>query len=196
MRPKVVLLVLLSGVGALALMGVLYGLLNKEAAQPPSIVSSRTATQPATAVSEPKPAAGTPSPSRIIGPRPGQANPTPGSVVATTPEADRAVLRSNDLDALNEAVLAGEENEDAMIAIAGRLESEDPEVRAAAREAARHFGNTNLVPFLTLALEHVEDPREKVALMDAIDYLQLPTGPDPEALNELRALRARSVRRQ
>ena len=63
----------------------------------------------------------------------------------------------------------------AMLEVASRLENSDAEVRTAARESAVHLGDTNIIPYLNSALNNLKDPREKVAIMDAIAYLQIPS---------------------
>jgi hypothetical protein len=50
-----------------------------------------------------------------------------------------------------------------------------PEVRATAREAAKHFGSRDAIPALQAQLAATEDLKEKVALQEAIEFLQLPT---------------------
>ena len=50
----------------------------------------------------------------------------------------------------------------------------EPEVRKAAKDALVQLGDTNAIPGLEQALGLVEDPREKLAMMEAIDYLKLP----------------------
>lgn len=102
----------------------------------------------------------------------------PTSIIATTPAEERAALRDKDLEAISDALLSTEENGNAVSAVASRLENADAEVRAAAREAAVHLGDTNIIPYLTVALERISDPREKVELLDAIQFLQLPEGSD------------------
>jgi hypothetical protein len=50
-----------------------------------------------------------------------------------------------------------------------------PEVRATAREAAKHFGSRDAIPALEAQLAATEDLKEKVALQEAVEFLQLPT---------------------
>jgi len=87
------------------------------------------------------------------------------------------MLKEKDVEAVNEALANGHDDPLAMLEIAKRLENPDAEVRTAAREAAVHLGDTNILPYLNAALDNLQDPREKVAIMDAIAYLQIPLAP-------------------
>jgi hypothetical protein len=59
--------------------------------------------------------------------------------------------------------------------IATALADADADKRADAREAAVQSGDRNLIPVLQSAAERATDAREKVALLDAADFLGLPT---------------------
>jgi HEAT repeat protein len=95
--------------------------------------------------------------------------------VATTPDQDREVQKENDLEALRQALLKGSEDPTALPAVVGRLANPNAEVRAEAVDAAIHLGDTNAIPALNNAVQHVEDPHEKVALLQAVAYLSLPS---------------------
>jgi hypothetical protein len=101
--------------------------------------------------------------------------------VAMTSDEQAAAVKEKDLDAINNALVGQDGGVNAMLEIASRLESRNAEVRTAAREAAVHLGETNIIPYLNTAMQNIQDPREKVAIMDAIDYLRLSgaeAGPD------------------
>jgi hypothetical protein len=101
--------------------------------------------------------------------------------VAMTSDEQAAAVKEKDLDAIKDALLSQDGGVNAMLEIASRLESRNAEVRTAAREAAVHLGETNIIPYLNTAMQNIQDPREKVAIMDAIDYLRLSgaeAGPD------------------
>ena len=51
----------------------------------------------------------------------------------------------------------------------------DKKVREAAIEAAKQFGSTNAIPVLKDLAAHDEDPEEKAALLEAADFLSLPS---------------------
>lgn len=173
MRPKVVLLILLFGAGVLVLAGVLHGLLNRQPAISPTTASAQS---PVESVDAPPESTQTGAASAAnTGVGSGAA-----SIIATTPAEDRAAQRDKELEAISEALLSAENDLNAVTAIASRLESVHAEVRSAAREAAVHLGDTNVLPYLTAAFERISDPREKVDLMDAIEFLQLPSGADTQ----------------
>lgn len=161
MRPKIVVITLLLGVGVLVLIGVLPGILAKRESEKP-LAGSGGAPVELTHMPSPKMAQAEVKPAEI-------------SIIATTSDEDRAAQKEKDLEAISDVLISGDDDPQAIFAIASRLENTDVEVRTAAREAAVHFGDTNVIPHLASALDHIKDPREKVAIMDAIAYLQLPS---------------------
>jgi hypothetical protein len=66
------------------------------------------------------------------------------------------------------------------------MTSPEPALRKAALEAARQFGSRDAIPFLNEVADRTDDPREKVKILDAIDYLKMPS------LTELRATAGQS----
>lgn len=181
MRPKVVLLILVLGVGAFALVGLLFATFKKEQAPPPAANGEVLPAGVTSALAGSQGGAATGVEANRISPA---ANP----IIATTPEQDRAATNDKELEAISDALLAGEGDSNALGTIASRLEHPDAEVRAAAREAAVHFGNTNIIPSLASALESIKDLREKVAILDAIQYLQLPSGSEWQPLGAVGAV--------
>jgi len=131
-----------------------------------------------------------------------EVKPAETNIIATTTDEDRAAQKEKDLDAIRDALVSvNDDSSGAIQAIGSRLENAEEEVRTAAREAAVHFGDTNIIPYLASALEHIKDPREKVAIMDAITYLQLPSASDNSVTNgaeaqplDLNALGAKPAR--
>ena len=59
--------------------------------------------------------------------------------------------------------------------ILSELNNRDPRIRKAAVDAAVQFGSRDAIPRLTDAATQTDDPREKAAILDAIDYLKLPS---------------------
>jgi len=158
LKPKFVLVILLLGVAALALMGIIHGVVNKREgpAQPSPVVPPEKAEASQTTSNVPVNAQAT-------------------SNIAMTANEQTAFQKQKDLDAVNDALLSSDGDPRAMLEVASRLENSDAEVRTAAREAAVHLGDTNIIPYLNSALNNLKDQREKVALMDAIAYLQIPS---------------------
>lgn len=60
-------------------------------------------------------------------------------------------------------------------AILSEFKNPEKNIRQAALEAAIQFGDRSVVPYLREAAAQTEDPREKVAILDAIDYINLPS---------------------
>jgi hypothetical protein len=70
---------------------------------------------------------------------------------------------------------AAETEPEALRRILLHLEHEAPEVRRAAVEAAIQFGSRDAIPVLRQAADRASDLREKVFLMEAAEFLELPT---------------------
>jgi hypothetical protein len=63
----------------------------------------------------------------------------------------------------------------ALPVIARYLTHADPALREAAREGMLQMGLQEASPLLREAAGKVQDPREAIALLDAADFLELPT---------------------
>lgn len=59
--------------------------------------------------------------------------------------------------------------------LVAELRNSDAEIRAAALDIISQSGNRNAIPALVAAAAATEDAREKQAIADAIEFLQLPT---------------------
>jgi len=55
------------------------------------------------------------------------------------------------------------------------LTSSEKEIRDAAVEAAKQFGSTNAIPALKAAAESTDDVQQKIAYLEAADFLALPS---------------------
>jgi hypothetical protein len=71
--------------------------------------------------------------------------------------------------------------------ILSELTNRDPEIRKAALEAAIQFGSRDAIPKLADAVSQTDDPNEKAAISDAIEFLKLPS------LTEIRSQAAKTV---
>jgi hypothetical protein len=56
-----------------------------------------------------------------------------------------------------------------------KLAHPEAEVRKGALEALKHLNDTNAVPALEKAVATIQDLREKVAVLDTIEFLKLPS---------------------
>lgn len=163
MRPKIVIITLLLGVGVLILIASIHGIMSRQDGQPSPPVSDvpteLTNTEPLKAVTS-------------------QGNPSTTNIVAVTPDEEHAARKEADLEAIQNALVDADHGPASLMAISDRLDNPDKEVRTAALEAAVHFGDTNIITRMNEVLQQAEDPREKVGIMDAVAYLQLPTAPE------------------
>jgi len=103
------------------------------------------------------------------------------NIVATTPEQDRQAAIEKDMDTLKEALLDGGSDPKLVDAVREKLLHPDSEVRKTAVQTVMYLDDRASIPTLQQALAQVEDPREKVSIMDAIEYLQTPEG-DPQLI--------------
>ncbi len=123
-----------------------------------------------------------------VAPSPGPAPVEPVDLAATNLPVDpnssntaaiieqlRATERMRELDEVRELQAAGGTTPNTTELLLNKLTHEEPEVREAALVALVHLGDTNVLPGLEQALATIENPREKVAILDAIEYLKLPT---------------------
>jgi len=152
MRPKVVIFILVAGFGLLGIMFVLKGVMAEHAGNAGGQASATPANM------DSQPAA------------------TNNQVAQVSPEQMRAAEVEIELDAI-QALLGeadGANNSRIISALIDKVENPEPEVRKAALAALVQLNDTNAVPELKQVAERVKDPRAKVAVMDTIDYLNLP----------------------
>lgn len=155
MRPPIVILILLLIAGTLALVflpGFFHAGKPTPPAAPPEAAASN-APPKSSAASARKPGAG-----NSAGQPPAAAAPA----LEPAQKIDRlqSLAMNDDADSLREILAA--------------LTDPNPAIRAAAREAAVQFGDQSAAPMLRAAADNVSDPHEKVALLEAADYLELP----------------------
>jgi HEAT repeat protein len=159
MRPKIVILTLLGAFVALAVIVLLKGNAGKNSANAgdPAALTQSTANDN-TPATNPSVAAG------------------PVAATAVSPEIRAAVIDKEvgDIQALaNEA--DGTNNVEIITTLVGKLSEPEPEVRSAVIDGLRQMNDTNAVAPLQKAAESIQDAREKVAVLDLIDYLRMPS---------------------
>jgi len=71
--------------------------------------------------------------------------------------------------------LAMNDDRASLDSILSELTNRDPEIRKAALEATIQFGSRDAIPKLADAASQTDDPNEKTALNDAIEFLKLPS---------------------
>ncbi len=89
----------------------------------------------------------------------------------------RAAEIEKELDAIREiqGEANGENNPTIISALLAKFAHPEAAVRKAALEALKELNDTNAVPGLQQVADLTKDPREKVAVLDTIDYLNLPS---------------------
>lgn len=79
-------------------------------------------------------------------------------------------------DRVNELLaLASEDDSASLDTILSELTNRDPRIRHAALEAATQFGSRDAISRLQDAQLQLDDPHEKAAIADAIEFLKLPS---------------------
>ena len=182
MRPKIVLAVLLP---ALLVIGVVVFI----KLHPPVPVPEATS-----------------APAASIAPAPAPEPELPPVVVAKktpAPEERRAAINA-EIDRL--ASWAMTDDPQSLSNILGDLTSPEPEIRKAAIEAAKQFQSTNAISALKAAAANAEDTQEAVAMLQAADWLSLPSAdlhrPDtmpqltPEQIKGIEQSRAKAKARR
>jgi len=179
MRPKIFILVLLAG-----LAGITGIVLLKHQSPPPTPAAQQVqAVAPPTTPAiktEVLDAPVTPAPASIAAPVAVAAPP-----VATNPAPVLPVVDSVDTNAQHEAEVQAQidklqdlqANDDpaSLKAILTELGNSDQEVRAAAVEATIQFGDRSAIPVLKDLAATTADSGEKKALLDAAEFLSLPS---------------------
>src|ERR1035437_8155252 len=165
MRPKIVILTLVVALGLLGIIVVLKGVMGGDAGD----VGGQT---PAVEASvESPPAATNDQVVQVV-----QVNPNSSNTVAIAEqlraaEVEKEVNQIQDL----QGEADGTNNPIIITALLDKLSHPEAEVRKAVLDALKQLNDTNAVPGLEQAAENIKDPREKVAVLDAIDYIKLPS---------------------
>jgi hypothetical protein len=104
----------------------------------------------------------------------------PSRSTSSTPivvsDAVRAALIEKEIDQIHDLQSQSDETNNPMViaTLIQKLANPEAEVRKAALDALRQLNDTNAIPGLQSAEESLKDPRDKVAILDTIDYLKLP----------------------
>jgi hypothetical protein len=164
MRPKIVILTLVFAMGLVALAVVLKVKMGSHAVNEPQTVA------PADAAQETNPV--------IVATAPASSN------AAAITQQLRAAEIDRELDQIRSLVVEGTESPASLGILVGKVTHPEAAVRGAALQAVVSLNDTNAIPGLEKAAEAIDNPREKVAVLDAIAYLKLPDGmPDTPPTN-------------
>ena len=161
MRIKVVALILLAGALAVSLM-LTIRINHSSHYQSPSALASAPQMAPA---SDPGPAI---LPHKTI--KPVQPDPAKASPAASQEYEDYV---DNRIVELQETAMR--DDRDSLTAITSELDNRDPRIRKAALEAAIQFGSRDAIPKLADVAQQTDDPKEKAALLEAVEFLKLPS---------------------
>ena len=164
MRPKIVILVLVTAVGLIALAVVLKGVMGAHAPQEAQAPDAPPEESPSTNATIPQVSANSSNNAAIL-------------------EQLRRAELAKGLDRVRELEAQGPGDQATVDMLLAMLSNREPEVRKSAVQSLVQLNATNAVPGLEQALALTEDPREKIVLMDAINYLKLPgdVAPPPVA---------------
>jgi hypothetical protein len=162
MRPKFVFAMLLLALLALGAVFFLKQHLGNVVPSPTSPESATSAPPPASNVmaSVAPPPAPAPIPA------------APASTITLTPEQRQAAI-----DAETDRLQEWSMNDDpaSLSNILADLNNSEKEIRDAAIEAAKQFGSTNAIPTLKAVAANTTDPEEQIALLEAANFLSLPS---------------------
>ena len=90
-----------------------------------------------------------------------------------TPEAEQETYVARRVAEMQD--MGMEDDSASLDMILSELNNGNPEIRQAAVDAAVQFGSRDAIPRLMEAAAQTEDPKEKSAILDAIEFLKLPT---------------------
>src|SRR4029077_11527069 len=148
-----------------------------------TLFAIRNTTDRSTRISEPKPtASATTQPSDTVAsgktePAPAIAAPKNATQSETQPtnsseDAHQAYVEQRSAQLMDIAMTDDRANLDTILS---ELSNRDPEIRKAALEAAIQFGSRDAIPKLADAISQTDDPNEKAAIADALEFLKLPS---------------------
>jgi len=163
MRPKTVVIAIILGVAALAAL-----IIAKSLVRPDSTTASTTAPVVEPAVSNPV----------VVSTRPANSG-----VIAMTPQQEAAARIEQAMDEIREDLANNRP-----LNLLGKLNSQDQQVRLEAVDALKALDYTNGIPQLVAAMNAATDIKEKAAIQEAIDFLQLPVGNPTEELKAIQAM--------
>lgn len=170
MRPKVVVAILLLAVG---LLGVIV--LVSKALRPQSTSSSADSGKvpPAAAASTNLVMARASDPQPVVSAAPAPAVGTNDATGTNDAAAHTQYVRQQ-IEKLN--ALSWNDDRESRDAILSELKNNpDKKIRAAALEAAIQFNDRSVVPPMQEIAAQTQDPQEKASILEAIDYINLPS---------------------
>jgi cytoskeletal protein RodZ len=168
MRPKIVIIVITFG---LVVFGTLFAIrqsANRPAKNPEPQPAISQTTQPNDTLAStdaPPVAERAAAPSR-------SGTSSQSASIASAEDAHQAYVEKRTAELMDIAMTDDRANLDIILS---ELTNRDPEIRKAALEAAIQFGSRDAIPKIADAATQTDDPNEKAALADAIEFLKLPS---------------------
>ena len=176
MRPKIVIPVCL--LGALLVLAVLYLRPTRPVGQPapPEDAGAQASSDPAAADTNaiPRRVARAQPNAKSVSPAPAETTSDPAMDAGTPAEQHQAYVEARIAD-LQDLAANPSDDKDSLQSILAELTNRDPEIRKAAVEAAKQFGNRDAIPGLQDAMTQTDDAVEKADINDAIEFLKLPS---------------------
>jgi len=168
MRPKIVIIVVTLG---LFVFGTLFALRqtterSTRNSEPQSTPSNTTQPNDTLASAKAQPVT-----ERAAAP-PGSGTPSATNSTASAEDAHQAYVEQRTAELMDIAMTDDRANLDTILS---ELNNRDPEIRKAALEAAIQFGSRDAIPKMADAASQTDDPSEKAAIADAIEFLKLPS---------------------
>jgi hypothetical protein len=141
---------------------------NDDQPSPVSAVTTKIATEAPVASPQPRP-----GPTNLPGNMAAAPEAPAGDTAGETPEEkQRAYVEARSSELMD---LATNDDSDSLRTILSELTNRDPQIREAAVQAAIQFNSRDAIPALADAALQTDDPHEKAAIADAIEFLKLPS---------------------
>ena len=155
MRPKIVFLILVVAIGVVAFAAILKGVVGWHSPENPRVPQQSQEETSNTNIVIPQVSLG-----------------SSNSVVAV--EQLRSAELAKGLDDVRELQAQGDGDPSTVEVLLSYVMHRESEVRRVAVQALVQLNATNAIPGLEQALGRTEDPHDKIALLEAINYLKLP----------------------
>jgi hypothetical protein len=162
MRPKIVIIIVLAGLAGVT--GILL-IKHRGATPPPAAPIAITETKPAAPQTAPAIA-------NVPPPAPAPVAAAPAATNTLTDEQRQAAIDA-ETDRLQQWAM--NDDPESLSNILADLTSPEKEIRKSAIEAAEQYGGTNAIPILKNLAANDEDLEEKTALLEAANFLSLPS---------------------
>lgn len=166
MRVKVIL-----SASVLAILILAPAIYFRFAPATPAPVQAPPATEDVAANSQPVTPPVSHHPRSIVPANNGEGVTAPGEDTSSAPNAEEAM--QDRMAQLTQLGASDDPND--LHTLVASLNDKQPEIRKTALDAIVQFGSKDAIPALEKEMQWTEDPQEKVDIINAIKYLQLPS---------------------